>query len=107
MLESWARPYEVPPRAAAFGRGARVNPSGKDPAAAGRGPAICDSTAIVTISPTSTASSRIRRVRVARARQDAMTFRVLDEVDSVLWAGAKHSFVLPEEAAGCRSSRTA
>jgi len=34
----------------------------------------------------------------ARARQDAMTFWLIDEFDAVLWAAAKHSFVFPEEA---------
>lgn len=33
---------------------------------------------------------------VARARQDAMTFRILDELEGLLWTAAKHAFVLPE-----------
>ena len=33
----------------------------------------------------------------ARARQDALTFWLIDEMDAILWAAAKHSFVFPEE----------
>ena len=32
-----------------------------------------------------------------RARQDAWTFRLVDEVDALLWMAARHSFILPEE----------
>ncbi len=31
-----------------------------------------------------------------RARQDAWTFRILDELDALLWTAARHTFVLPE-----------
>ena len=32
-----------------------------------------------------------------RARQDAVTTQILDELEGALWMAAKHSFVLPEE----------
>jgi len=32
-----------------------------------------------------------------RARQDALTYRISDELDSALWVAARHSFVLPQE----------
>ena len=34
---------------------------------------------------------------VERAQQDAMTLRIVDEVDALLWMAARHSFRLPEE----------
>lgn len=34
---------------------------------------------------------------VERALQDAMTNRLNDELDAVLWAAAKHTFMLPEQ----------
>ena len=33
----------------------------------------------------------------ARAHQDALTFWLIDEMDAILWAAAKHSFVFPQE----------
>jgi len=33
-----------------------------------------------------------------RAQQDAWTFRITDELDSLLWMAAQHSFLLPQEA---------
>jgi glutathione S-transferase len=34
---------------------------------------------------------------IARAQQDAMTFRILDEIDAVLLMAARHSFLLPPD----------
>lgn len=34
---------------------------------------------------------------IERAQQDAMVFRLIDEVDMILWSAARHSFILPEE----------
>lgn len=34
---------------------------------------------------------------IARAKQDALTFRIIDELDAVLWMAARHSFILPPE----------
>lgn len=32
-----------------------------------------------------------------RAQQDAFTFMIIDEIDAVLWAAARNSFILPKE----------
>ena len=37
------------------------------------------------------------RGSIERARQDAMVFRLIDEVDMILWSAARHSFILPKE----------
>jgi glutathione S-transferase len=34
---------------------------------------------------------------IARAKQDAVTQLLLDELDAVLWTGARHGFILPED----------
>ncbi|MFP4274096.1 MAG: glutathione S-transferase family protein [Paracoccaceae bacterium] len=97
MLEELGAPYELraePPRSEAV---RAVNPSGKIPVLLDGDAAIRDSTAILTYLADKHGQLTHPAGTVARARQDAMTFRVLDEIDSVLWAAAKHSFVLPEE----------
>ena len=64
-------------------------PSGKIPVLISDGAAISDSVAIMAFLAHPAGS-------LERARQDAMTNRLNDELDAVLWMAAKHSFALPE-----------
>ncbi len=97
MLEELGEPYELrpePPRSAAV---RWVNPLGKVPVLIDDGEILRDSTAILTY-----LADRHERLTAApgtipRARQDALTHFVLDELDSLLWTAARHSFVLPQE----------
>lgn len=59
--------------------------------------AISDSTAILTYLADKHGGLTAPAGTLARARQDAMTFAVLDDIDAVLWTAARHSFILPEE----------
>ncbi len=34
---------------------------------------------------------------IERAKQDALTHCILDEIDAVLWTAARHTFILPED----------
>jgi glutathione S-transferase len=74
-----------------------VSPSGKIPVLIAEGRAIADSTAILTFLADRHGSFTFPAGTLERAEQDSLTHRVLDELDSVLWTAARHSFILPEE----------
>ena len=96
MLEELGAPYTH--RAAAPGSEAAraVNPSGKVPVLMAQDAALTDSTAILTYLADRHGQLTHPAGTLERARQDAMTFRILDEIETPLWTAAKHSFVLPE-----------
>jgi glutathione S-transferase len=97
MLEELGLPYEhidVKPRTQEV---TRFNPSGKVPVLLVDGQPITDSTAILTYLADSSGQMTEPAGSLARARQDALTQAVLDEVDAILWTAARHSFILPPE----------
>ncbi|MEJ6395778.1 glutathione S-transferase family protein [Gymnodinialimonas sp. 2305UL16-5] len=73
-----------------------LNPSGKVPVLVTNGVAIPDSVAIITYLADAHDALTYPAGTVDRARQDAFVQMVNDEVDGVLWAAARHSFILPE-----------
>ena len=73
------------------------NPSGKIPVLLDGTEPISDSTAIITYLADKHGALTYPAGTLERARQDAITHMVLDELDAVLWMAARHSFVLPEE----------
>lgn len=73
-----------------------VNPGGKIPVLLVNGTPLTDSSAILTYLADSHAALTYPAGSVDRARQDALHFRILDEIDALVWAAARHSFVLPE-----------
>ncbi len=98
MLEELDEPYHViataPRSQAAFAR----NPSGKVPILETEdGAAISDSVAIITYLADHHGALTAAAGTIARARQDAATQFVVDEMEGALWCAAKHSFVLPED----------
>ena len=58
---------------------------------------LTDSTAILTYLADREGQFTAPAGSLARARQDALTFQVLDEMDAILWTAARHSFILPED----------
>ena len=75
-----------------------VNPSGKVPAyVEDDGTIIRDSSAIITYLADKHGQLTYPAGSLERARQDALTFLILDEFDGPLWVTAKHTFGLPEE----------
>ena len=98
MLEELGQPYEHNPAGPRSDEARRYNPSGKIPALLDGDAVLTDSTAIMTYLADKHGALTAPAGTVARARQDAMTFWLIDEFDAVLWAAAKHSFVFPEEA---------
>lgn len=96
-LEEIGAPYEHIPAAARSDEAKEFNPTGKIPAFVDGDEVLTDSMAIVTYLADKHGKLTAPAGTIARARQDAMTFWLIDEFDAVLWAAAKHSFVLPEE----------
>lgn len=75
----------------------KYSPLGKIPVLLDGDAVIPDSAAILTYLADKHGALTAPAGTVARAQQDAMTFRILDEIDALLWTAARHSFVLPEE----------
>ncbi|MGF1649500.1 MAG: glutathione S-transferase family protein [Hyphomicrobiaceae bacterium] len=96
MLEELGQAYDLvraePRSETAF----HVNPSGKVPALADDGAIITDSVAICHYLADKHEALTYRAGTLARARQDAATLFVIDEIEGPLWALAKHKFILPE-----------
>ena len=59
--------------------------------------ALTDSSAILTYLADRHGKLTHPAGTIERARQDALTHCVLDELDAVLWTAARHGFVLPED----------
>ena len=96
LLEEMGLPYDhiaAGPRSA---QALAVNPSGKVPVLVVDGVALTDSTAILTYLCDRHGQFTTPAGTVDRARQDGMTGLILDEIEALLWAAARHSFILPE-----------
>ncbi len=74
-----------------------VNPSGKVPFMVAEGQMIPDSVAIMTYLADKHGALTAPAGSIARAAQDSFTQQVNDEIDSLLWTAARHSFILPED----------
>ena len=97
MLEELGLPYEhvsTKPHTEAV---TRHYPRGKVPVLLVDDQPITDSTAIIQYLADSHGTHTYAAGTLDRARQDAMTFCLLDEFDAVLWTAARHSFILPED----------
>jgi len=75
----------------------KFNISGKVPTLEANGVNIADSTAIVTYLADKYNQLTFPAGTIERAQQDSFTQFILDELDSILWTAARHSFVLPKE----------
>ena len=74
-----------------------ANVSGKVPSLEVNGVNITDSTAIITYLADKYNQLTFPAGTIERAQQDSFTQFILDELDSILWTAARHSFVLPKE----------
>ncbi len=97
MLEEIGEPYELIEAGPHDPAVLAVNPSGKVPVLEVDGTAIPDSTAILTWLADRHGKLTYPAGTVERARQDALTHCILDEIESLLWIGTRHKFILPEE----------
>ncbi|PYG30424.1 glutathione S-transferase family protein [Pelagimonas varians] len=97
MLEELGQSYEqlpVKPHDPAL---LSVSSLGKIPVLQDGEDVIPDSTAILTYLADKHEALTSPAGTAARGQQDAMTFRILDDIETQLWTAARHSFVLPEE----------
>ena len=78
----------------------KANISGKVPSLILNDITITDSTAIITYLADKYAQLTYPAGTIERAQQDSFTQFILDELDSILWSAARHSFVLPKELEG-------
>lgn len=97
MLEELGQPYDHQPEAPRSDAVRKLNPSGKVPVLVDNGHVLTDSTAILTYLADKHGALTFPAGTVDRAHQDGLTHMVLDELDSVLWTAARHSFILPED----------
>jgi glutathione S-transferase len=97
MLEEIGQPYELIEAAPRSPEVVALNPSGKVPVLVDGDATLLDSTAIITYLADKHDKLTYPAGTIERARQDALTHATLDEVDAVLWTGARHSFILPED----------
>lgn len=97
MLEELGVPYEHIPAGPRSDEARAANPNGKIPALRDGDAVITDSVAIMTYLGDVHSGLCFKAGTHDRARQDALTHRINDEMDALLWAAARHSFVLPEE----------
>lgn len=96
MLEELGLDYDhdpSPPRADAV---KAANPSGKIPTLLVGDTVLTDSTAILTYLADKHGQFTYPAGTLDRARQDALTGAILDEMEGALWAASKHNYVLPE-----------
>ena len=75
----------------------KINRSGKVPVLLDGDEILTDSSAIISYLGDKHEKLCFPRGSIDRARQDAMVFRIIDEVDMMLWGAARHSFILPED----------
>lgn len=97
MLEELGVPYTLQPVGPQSSEIRAVSPTGKLPTLTVDGTAITDSSAILTYLADTHGAMTAPAGTLARAQQDACLYRILDELDAVVWAAARHSFVLPEQ----------
>lgn len=97
MLEEIGQAYDFVDCGPRSDAAKKYNPSGKIPALVDGDEVLTDSVAIMTYLGDKHGALTAPAGTPARARQDAMTFWLIDEFDAILWAAAKHSFVFPED----------
>ena len=97
-LEEIGVPYEVIAGGPHSDAILQVNPSGKIPALLIGDEVLTDSTAIMTYLADKHRRLAFPAGTVGRARQDAMTCGLIDDLDAVLWTASRQARAWPEEA---------
>jgi len=97
LLEELGQRYTHRPEAPRSEAVRALSPAGKIPLLLEGEAVLTDSTAILHHLADRHGALTHPAGSLARARQDALTFALLDELEGVLWAASRHSFVLPEE----------
>lgn len=97
MLEELGQPYELVNAAPRSDEARAFNRLGKIPALVDGDDVLTDSVAIMTYLADKHAGLTAPAGTPDRARQDAVTLWLIDELDAGLWINAKHTFILPEK----------
>lgn len=97
LLEELGQDYQIIPAAPHSEEAKRYNTLGKVPALVDGDEVLTDSVAIMHYLADKHGQLSAPAGTAARARQEAMTYWLIDEFDAVLWAAAKHSFIFPED----------
>ncbi len=97
MLEELGQAYEHRPEAPHSEAVRALNPTGKIPLLLEGDAVLSDSIAILHHLADRHGALAFPPGSLERARQDALTFTLLDTLEAVLWTASRHSFVLPEE----------
>lgn len=97
MLEELGQDYEYIPFRAGSSEMKNVNPSGKAPALEVDGTILTDSVAIMSFLADRHGQLTFPCGTIERAQQESLVHQINDEMDALLWAAARHTFVLPEE----------
>ena len=97
LLEELQIPYVLNEVAPQSEDARKVYKNGKIPFVLDDENIISDSVAILTYLSDKYKAITEPPGTINRAKQDAMTFRILDEFDSILWVAAKHTYVFPTE----------
>lgn len=97
MLEELGQPYEHIPAGPRSEDARAYNPTGKIPALIDGTEILTDSVAIMTYLADKHGMLTAPAGTGARAKQDAMTLWLIDEMDALLWTNIKQTAILPEE----------
>lgn len=97
LLEELALPYTLIPAAPRSREAFAVSPLGKVPVLETEEGPILDSVAQMTYLADRHGGFTHPAGTYLRARQDALTNTILETLDAILWANAKHILVLPED----------
>jgi glutathione S-transferase len=97
MLEELGQPYVMQDDRPGSEAVRALSPLGKVPILIDGQAVLTDSVAILTYLADKHGALTYPAGTVERARQDGWTNFILDEMDSLLWTAARHSFVLPED----------
>ncbi|MGI3169588.1 glutathione S-transferase family protein [Pseudooceanicola sp. C21-150M6] len=97
MLEEIGQPYERIKAKQHTPEVLKYSPLGKLPVLVVDGEGISDSAAILTYLADKHGALTAPAGTLARAKQDAVTFQILDDLEAVIWTATRHSFLLPED----------
>ena len=97
LLEELKTPYELIEVAPRSEEARKVYKNGKIPFILDNKILVSDSVAILTYLSDKHKNFTETPGPTVRAKQDAFTFRILDEFEALLWVAAKHTYIFPTE----------
>lgn len=96
-LEEMELPYDIKPHLPASDEVKAVSPNGKVPVLVDGEHLITDSIAIMSYLADKHGRLQAKAGTPERGKQDAVTLRIVDEMDALLWTKSRHKFILPKD----------